>query len=70
MYAENPRDSDMWVEAFEAKHEGKGKPFVKEDWDQLLGHCMVSMVHIRQLSDSIADDTYTGCDRHALHRVY
>lgn len=35
---ENPRDAEMWVEAFEAKFEGKGKPFRREDWDQLLGH--------------------------------
>ena len=32
----------MWIEAIEAKFEGKGKPFEREDWDQLLGHCMVS----------------------------
>jgi hypothetical protein len=37
---ENPRDSDMWVEAVEAKFEGKGT-FSREDWDQLLGHCQV-----------------------------
>jgi hypothetical protein len=37
---ENPPDSDMWVEAFEAKFEGKGT-FGKQDWDQLLGHCQV-----------------------------
>jgi hypothetical protein len=41
MLEENPRDSDMWVEAYEAKFEGKGKPYGKEDWDQLLGHCEV-----------------------------
>lgn len=40
MLAENPRDSDMWVEAFEAKFERKGN-FERKDWDQLLGHCMV-----------------------------
>lgn len=38
---ENPRDADMWVEAMEAKFEGKGKPFTRNDWDQLLGHCRV-----------------------------
>lgn len=32
----------MWVDAFERKYEGKGKPFGREEWDQLLGHCMVS----------------------------
>jgi len=37
--AENPRDAEMWEEAMEGKFEG-GKPFTREDWDQLLGHCM------------------------------
>lgn len=41
MLEENPRDSEMWVEAYEAKFEGKGKPFGREEWDQLLGHCQV-----------------------------
>ncbi|MCJ1357618.1 MAG: hypothetical protein MMC33_007614 [Icmadophila ericetorum] len=35
---ENPRDCDMWNEAYDAKFFG-GKPFTKENWDQLLGHC-------------------------------
>ncbi|MCJ1307109.1 hypothetical protein MMC25_000755 [Agyrium rufum] len=34
---ENPSDCDMWKEAFDAKYFG-GKPFTKENWDQLLGH--------------------------------
>lgn len=38
--AENPRDSDMWVDAFKAKFEG-GEIFDRKDWDQLLGHCEV-----------------------------
>ena len=38
---ENPPDMDMWTQAFEAKFEGKGKPFNKDDWDKLLGHCQV-----------------------------
>ncbi len=37
---ENPRDREMWTEAFRGKFEGE-KPFQREDWDQLLGHCMV-----------------------------
>ncbi|TVY82196.1 hypothetical protein LSUE1_G002217 [Lachnellula suecica] len=37
---DNPRDEDMWVEAMEAKYENKGKPYTREDWDKLLGHCM------------------------------
>ncbi|KAL9101865.1 MAG: hypothetical protein Q9187_009191, partial [Circinaria calcarea] len=31
------RDCEMWNEALDAKYFGKGKPFVREDWDQLLG---------------------------------
>ncbi|KAF2210307.1 hypothetical protein CERZMDRAFT_113265 [Cercospora zeae-maydis SCOH1-5] len=37
---ENPRDADMWHDAFNAKFRGIGKPFGREQWDQLLGHCM------------------------------
>lgn len=38
---ENPMDNNMWIEAYEAKYFGKGKPFGREEWDQLLGHCQV-----------------------------
>ena len=34
----NIQDCDMWHEAFEAKY-GCGKPFGREEWDMLLGHC-------------------------------
>jgi hypothetical protein len=37
---ENPRDSEMWIDAFQAKFHGKGKLFEREEFDQLLGHCM------------------------------
>jgi hypothetical protein len=43
---QNPPDSKMWIEAYEAKFEGKGRPFTRDDWDQLLGHCMVSFKHL------------------------
>lgn len=36
----NPRDADMWVEAYDAKLEGTGKPFGRAEFDKLLGHCM------------------------------
>ncbi|KAK5122261.1 hypothetical protein LTR85_004171 [Meristemomyces frigidus] len=39
MMNDNPRDAEMWIEAFQAKFEGKGRPFERKDWDQLLGHC-------------------------------
>lgn len=38
---ENPRDSEMWLEAYKAKFEGKGKPYGREEFDKLLGHCAV-----------------------------
>ncbi|KAJ7457728.1 P-loop containing nucleoside triphosphate hydrolase protein [Mycena latifolia] len=37
--AANPLEADMWNEAINAKFFGKGKPYEREEWDQLLGHC-------------------------------
>ncbi|KAL9123531.1 MAG: hypothetical protein Q9217_007039 [Psora testacea] len=36
---ENPSDIDFWTRAYKAKFCGEGKPFGREEWDQLLGHC-------------------------------
>lgn len=36
---ENPRDNEMWMEALEAKFDGKGKPYARAEFDKLLGHC-------------------------------
>ncbi|KAL6880772.1 P-loop containing nucleoside triphosphate hydrolase protein [Trichoderma novae-zelandiae] len=36
---ENPPDALMWMDALCAKYDGQGKPFTREDWDQLLGTC-------------------------------
>ncbi|GKZ70612.1 hypothetical protein AnigIFM50267_006266 [Aspergillus niger] len=36
---ENPRDCEMWHAALSAKYEGKGRPFGREEFDQILGHC-------------------------------
>lgn len=41
---ENPRDCEMWLDAMRAKFEGKGKPFGKTEFDQLLGHCQVCVL--------------------------
>ena len=38
---ENPAEIDLWQEAFMAKYRGVGKPYGREEWDQLLGHCQV-----------------------------
>ena len=40
---ENPKDCDLWAEALRAKFEnpdGKQKKWGREEFDQLLGHCM------------------------------
>lgn len=29
----------MWLEALEAKYDGKGKPYGRAEFDKLLGHC-------------------------------
>ncbi|KAJ7154064.1 P-loop containing nucleoside triphosphate hydrolase protein [Mycena filopes] len=36
---QNPPEVDMWNEAIDAKFLGKGKPYGRAEWDQLLGHC-------------------------------
>lgn len=38
----NMREIEMWTEAVNAKFFGIGKPYGPAEWDQLLGHCMVS----------------------------
>ncbi|KAJ7610979.1 P-loop containing nucleoside triphosphate hydrolase protein [Roridomyces roridus] len=35
---ENIQDCDMWVEAYQAKFQGKGK-FGRAEFDKILGHC-------------------------------
>ncbi|KAJ7722514.1 P-loop containing nucleoside triphosphate hydrolase protein, partial [Mycena metata] len=35
----NPSEVEMWTEAINAKFFGKGRLYVREDWDRLLGHC-------------------------------
>ena len=40
---EYPRDCKMWLRAMRAKYDGAGVPFVREDWDQLLGNYQVSV---------------------------
>ncbi len=37
----NPTDSRIWKKAFDAKYYGKGKPFTRDEWDQLLGETQV-----------------------------
>ena len=42
LMTENLSDSEMWCEAIDAKYYGEGVPYGREQWDKLLGHCMVS----------------------------
>ena len=39
---ENPLDCLLWQQAFAAKYDGIGT-FGRHEWDQLLGHCQVSL---------------------------
>lgn len=36
---ENPPDNYLWLEAIDAKFNGKGEPYTKQQWDALLGDC-------------------------------
>ncbi|KAJ7200834.1 P-loop containing nucleoside triphosphate hydrolase protein [Mycena pura] len=36
----NLSEMEMWTEAINAKFFGKGTPYGRAEWDQLLGHCM------------------------------
>jgi hypothetical protein len=38
---EIPPDIGMWAGAIDAKYKGVEKPYGKEEFGQLLGHCMV-----------------------------
>ena len=35
------RDVELWIQALEAKYEGRGTPFGREQWDLILGNCKV-----------------------------
>ena len=37
----NPKDYDMWTQAFNAKFHGQGQMLGRKEWDQLLGDCDV-----------------------------
>ena len=36
------RDVELWIKALEAKYEGRGPPFGREEWNLILGHCKVA----------------------------
>ncbi|KAJ6556370.1 P-loop containing nucleoside triphosphate hydrolase protein [Mycena capillaripes] len=35
----NPPEAEMWTEAINARFFGRGTPYGRAEWDQLLGHC-------------------------------
>jgi hypothetical protein len=41
---ENPMDCDMWLEALKAKYDHQGRPYGREEFDKLLGHCQVRSI--------------------------
>ena len=47
-----PQDCAMWMKALEAKFDGKGKLFGREEWDQLLGRYRVSKSPYRPITFS------------------
>ncbi|KAJ7137156.1 P-loop containing nucleoside triphosphate hydrolase protein, partial [Mycena epipterygia] len=38
----NPLEAPMWTEAINARFLDQGKPYEKDEWDQLLGHCQAT----------------------------
>ncbi|KAF7352155.1 hypothetical protein MVEN_01178700 [Mycena venus] len=54
--SESPLEMEMWTEAINAKFFGKGKPYGRAEWDQLLGHCMAvtDMPHLLFAEELIA----------------
>ncbi|KAF7352156.1 putative nad dependent epimerase dehydratase [Mycena venus] len=54
--ATRPLEMEMWTEAINAKFFGKGKPYGRAEWDQLLGHCMAvtDMPHLLFAEELIA----------------
>ncbi len=44
-FFENPRDCEMWYEAHRNKFENGGKPFGRDEFDKLLGHCQAVADH-------------------------
>lgn len=67
---ENCRDSDMWLEALHAKYRPSPnrKPYTREDFDQLLGHCGAGgdgpvMNFWKELMEAYPDSKFILVDR-------
>jgi hypothetical protein len=44
LWEQNLKDDALGIKAYQAKFEGKDKPYGREEWDRLLGHCMTSLI--------------------------
>jgi len=71
---ENPPDALMWMDALTAKYDGVGKPFTREDWDQLLGNAQAvcdwpSIAFAKELIEAYpeAKVVLTNRDVHSWH---
>ncbi|KAJ7119892.1 hypothetical protein C8R43DRAFT_900970, partial [Mycena crocata] len=49
-----PLEADMWIEAMDAKYNGKGKLYGREEWDQLPGTAVTDVPAIVFSEDLIA----------------
>lgn len=58
---EYPRDCKMWLRAMQAKYDGVGVPFVREDWDILLGDYQVSVSTPARHGFITDTSGYKGC---------
>lgn len=71
---ENPPDALMWMDALCAKYDKQGKPFTREDWDQLLGNAQAvcdwpSIAFAKELIEAYpeAKVVLTNRDVHTWH---
>jgi len=71
---ENPPDALMWMDALTAKYDKQGKPFTREDWDQLLGNAQAvcdwpSIAFAKELIEAYpeAKVVLTNRDVHSWH---
>lgn len=71
---ENPPDALMWMDALTAKYDKEGKPFTREDWDQLLGNAQAvcdwpSIAFAKELIEAYpeAKVVLTNRDVHSWH---
>ena len=53
----NPKDCDMWTQAFNAKFHNKGQMLTRKEWDQLLGDCDVGLSIERSMHRAVVDLT-------------